>query len=407
MKITKRFVEQVEIPSQRHGKPTQTFYRDDELRGFALRVTSGGAKSFVFERRIKGPVRRITLGRFEDLTIARARRKAERMAGEIADDQDPIANRKRTKLERITLGRVLDDYLAARKDLKPRTVEDYRMVTRWGFSDWLARPLTIITKEQVATRHTVLGKRSPARANNAFRVLRALFNYAIALYEDQDGDSILASNPVSVLGQTRAWYRIERRNRYLKDHELAPWYEATLTIDNETTRDYLHFLLFTGLRKSEGLRLRWGDVDLEDRTLKIDDTKNRVPHILPLSDFLEAMLRRRSADQCGPYVFPGNEPGKHLVEPRRGIERVVRLSGVAFGCHDLRRTFATIAERLDLSAFTLMRLINHKRFMSDVTAGYIGGDIERLREPMQRIASYMNLHMHSADGRVVSLQARK
>ncbi len=182
MKITKRFVEQVEIPSQRHGKPTQTFYRDDELRGFALRVTSGGAKSFVFERRIKGPVRRITLGRFEDLTIARARRKAERMAGEIADDQDPIANRKRTKLERITLGRVLDDYLAARKDLKPRTVEDYRMVTRWGFSDWLARPLTTITKEQVATRHTVLGKRSPARANNAFRVLRALFNYAIALY---------------------------------------------------------------------------------------------------------------------------------------------------------------------------------------------------------------------------------
>ena len=278
-------------------------------------------------------------------------------------------------------------------------------MTRWGFSDWQSRPLKTITKEVVRKRHALLGKRSRARANNAFRVLRALFNHAMAQYEGEDGEPVFANNPVSVLGQTRAWYRIERRNRYLKDHELRRWYEATLTIESEATRDFLHLLVFTGLRKGEGLRLRWQEVDLEDRTLRIEDTKNRIPHVLPLSDYLEDMLSRRCDQRTSPYVFPSTGVSGHLVEPRRAIERVVKTSGVVFSCHDLRRTFATIADGLDLSAFALMRLINHKRFMADVTAGYIGSDVERLRKPMQRITDHLVNYMVNPPA-VVQLNAQ-
>lgn len=398
MKLTKRFVERAPVPDRDNGHATQAFYRDDDLKGFALRVTSAGAKSYVLERRIKGRVRRMTLGKCKDLSLAKARRKAERLIGEIADDQDPIANRKRSELERVTLAQVLNDYLATRKDLKPRTVEDYRIVIQWGFGDWLTRPLLGISKVGVRKRHTLLGKRSPARANNAFRVLRALFNHAIAQYEDEDGEAVFVVNPVSVLGHTRAWYRIERRDRYLRDHELHRWFVASKTIENDATRDYLHLLLFTGLRKNEGLRLRWADVDLQDGTLRIPDTKNRVPHVLPLSDFLLQMMARRIEAKTGPWVFPASNPERHLVEPRRAIERITRTSGVVFSCHDLRRTFVTVAERLDLPAFALMRLINHKRFLSDVTAGYIGSDVDRLRGPMQAVADYLQRQCGIAEG---------
>ncbi|MBI4828649.1 MAG: integrase, partial [Nitrospinae bacterium] len=51
----------------------------------------------------------------------------------------------------------------------------------------------------------------------------------------------------------------------------------------------------------------------------------------------------------------------------------------------LRRTFATIAESLDLSAYSIKRLLNHKQ-AGDVTAGYIVHDVDRLRAPMQSIA---------------------
>jgi hypothetical protein len=56
--------------------------------------------------------------------------------------------------------------------------------------------------------------------------------------------------------------------------------------------------------------------------------------------------------------------------------------------HDLRRTFITIAEGLDIPAYALKRLLNHK-MTQDVTAGYIVMDVERLRKPMQLISEHI------------------
>ncbi len=55
------------------------------------------------------------------------------------------------------------------------------------------------------------------------RVLRALFNFAAGQYEDAKGHSLIAENPVKRLSQTRAWYRVKRRQTYIKPHELAAW----------------------------------------------------------------------------------------------------------------------------------------------------------------------------------------
>lgn len=64
-------------------------------------------------------------------------------------------------------------------------------------------------------------------------------------------------------------------------------------------------------------------------------------------------------------------------------------SGAEFTLHDLRRTFVTIAESLDIPAYALKRLLNHRVSAADVTAGYIIHDVERLRRPMQVITDYL------------------
>jgi integrase len=66
------------------------------------------------------------------------------------------------------------------------------------------------------------------------------------------------------------------------------------------------------------------------------------------------------------------------------MAKVTKSSGIEFTLHDLRRTFITMAESLDISAYAVKRLINHK-MNNDVTAGYIVTDVERLRKPMQLI----------------------
>ncbi len=389
MRITKSFVDKVEIPVPKPGeKKCQAFYRDSAIPGFALRVTSGGVKSFIAEKRINGKVRRMTLGRYGHLTVEQARREAMQLLGMVATGKDPIAEKKAKQVKSITLLDAFEDYLKTRKDLKPSTIHDYRRSVTGPLSGWQHKALIDISKDMVELRHRTMGKTSPARANNCMRVLRAIFNHARAKYEDAEGNPVITINPIDRLSQNRAWYKINRRLTLIKPHQLATWYKGTLELNAETTRDYLHFLLFTGLRRSEASRLAWKDVDFGDNTLIINETKNHQPHTLPLSDFLEKLLKRRAQAASSPYVFPAETERGYLIEPRTAVARVSKLSGVTFTLHDLRRTFITIAESLDIPAYALKRLLNHKD-PNDVTAGYIVSDVERLRVPMQRISDFI------------------
>jgi integrase len=85
------------------------------------------------------------------------------------------------------------------------------------------------------------------------------------------------------------------------------------------------------------------------------------------------------------------------VEPRTAVSRISELSGVPFTLHDLRRTFITIAESLDIPGYAFKRLLNHKD-PNDMTAGYTVSNVDRLREPMQRITEFIVGNCKHRDG---------
>lgn len=389
LKLSKRTIDSLEPPSPTDaGKPTQAFYRDTDLTGFGLKITSAGSKVYIVETRVQGKPKRITLGKHGALTPEQARKQAQVILGQIAHGKDPAAEKREQRAKAVTLRTAYQDYLIARRNLKPNTLHDYKRCIEDSLPDWLDKPLTSITKDMVEQRHRKLGTKSPARANNTMRVLRALFNFAMEQYEDQKGQSILQTNPVNRLSKTRSWYEVKRRQTLLTPTQLKPWHEATLKLNQETTRDYLHFLLFTGLRRSEATHLTWDDVNFNERTFVIPDTKNKEPHHLPMSDYLEELLKRRHQQAEKVWVFPSPVTDGPLKEPRTALEAIAKESGIVFTLHDLRRTFITIAESLDIPAYALKRLLNHK-FSNDVTAGYIVPSTERLREPMQRITDFI------------------
>src|SRR2546421_12365685 len=63
----------------------QEFIRDDELKGFAIRITAAGAKSYIWEGRIKHRPRRITIGLGSDLTALVARAKANHIRAAVTN----------------------------------------------------------------------------------------------------------------------------------------------------------------------------------------------------------------------------------------------------------------------------------------------------------------------------------
>ena len=246
-KITKSYVDKLSVP-----ETGQAFIRDTELKGFAVRITSSGAKSFILEKRIDGKVKRLTIGRYPEITVEQARKEAHKLLGHIATGRNPIAEKKQEALQGTTLKQAFDDFVKMRKNLKERTLYDYHRVMTIVFADWQDKAMININKDMVSKRHSKIGvERGEAYANLSMRFLRALFNFAIAQYEDGNGKSVLHDNPVTRLTQTRAWYRIDRRQTVIKPHQLAPWYQAVMLLKQDQTSsqsvlvaDYLLFLLF-------------------------------------------------------------------------------------------------------------------------------------------------------------------
>lgn len=408
VKLTKRVVDRVDPP-----RTGQRFVRDAALTGFALRVTAAGVRSFVVETRIAGRTKRVTLGRYGPLTVEQARRRAQEFLGAVAAGKNPIAERRAAEVQATALAQVFADYLQTRKALKPRTVYEYQRLMRLAFGDWQRRPIVQISKDSVLARHAQLGEHhGPAYANAAMRLLRAVLNYARHQYEDGFGRPVLTENPVSRLNHTRAWFRVPPRRTVIRPEALPAWYTAVDALRTHdapfaaTVADYLLVLLFSGLRRQEAAQLTWADVNLPGRFLTIHDPKNRSPHTLPLSSYLHVLLERRRAQATGAYVFAGTGPRGFLIEPRRYVLEVALRSGIPFKLHDLRRTFLTVAESIDTAPYALKRLVNHK-VGNDVTAGYIVTDLERLRDPMQRITDFLLRACGIvASAEVVPLEAR-
>jgi len=371
------------------GKPR--LHWDTDLKGFGVLVSGKtNAKTYIVQRDVNGKTRRITIGATNVFSLDDERLDAERVLADMYRGIDPKEKRKAVLAQGITLGVALDTYLIARKTLRPKTARDYRLSVERYLPDWLETPLKDITPEMVEGRHRAIQEEVAQRgrtriakgysaANSTMRVLRILWNYT----KERNPD--LPDNPVNRL--RRAWYPEERREGVVTATDLPAFHTAVLGLDNEVHRDYLLLVLFTGLRRNEAATLRWADVDLQERMIRLPAKRTKAGRKLdlPMSDYLHDLLTaRRAIGRDGPYVFSADSKSGHMEEPRFALKRIEGATGIKATVHDLRRTFVTVAESCDIPVYALKGLVNHS-MGSDVTAGYVVAGPERLREPMQKV----------------------
>jgi len=381
------------IPPAPKGK--RDYYNDTKQSGLQLQVTDKGTKTFYLYRKIQGKPTRNRIDTFPNASVDIARKEAQKLQGLIAQGVNPQVEKRKKEAQTASLEDIFTVFKLDRDHLKPKTLYDYGRHLKVAFPDWLKKPMGNITKDKISDRHSKLTKHhGAAYANNAMRTLSILFNFAHARYEDNSGQSIFPENPVKRLSKTKQWNPVKRRKSCLKKNQLPAWFKAVDQIRNtETTSgplvaDYLTLSIFTGLRRNEAAGLTWANVDFTEKTLTIADTKNNEPHTLPLTEHIYDLLKQRKEGTKSDFVFPGKGRNGYLAEPRKQIEKVKELSEIQFTLHDLRRTFITIAESLDIPAYALKNLLNHKT-SGDVTAGYIIIDVDRLRGPMQKIEDFL------------------
>ena len=380
MKLTKTQVEKFAIPEK-----GEKLYWDSDLSGFGVRITSKGVRSYIVQGRANGKERRITIGQHgkpindtETFTAEKARKLAMGLIADFSKGIDPIIEKQCKETLAVTLHAVGDLYLKERRtkkggELKPRTKADIVKHIRTSFADWKYKPVTSITRDMVSARFTELSAKGATQANQAFRILRSLLNYAREAYRTNDVP-ILFENPVSVISGKKMWNPNNPKNGRIPLNKIGlVWNMLHLKsktdaalLSSRTGADIVIFIMLTGCRWNEAAELTWDRVNLENGTWNIPDPKNHVPVTFPIATPLRAMLTARPRTEGNPYVFPARGVEGFIKDARNTMIGVSKLAGLHLTPHDMRRTYVAVGVKNNIEMWKLKLLTNH-RSEGDVT----------------------------------------
>ena len=303
--LTKRAVAQLRWDPA--GPATQVLYDDGGVPGFGVRVRPSGRKTFVLWYRNAGRrLRMLTLGTYgKVLTVDEARKLARKQLARVADGRDPAEERKAAR-QGATVSELADAYIERHAKRQNKTwEEDWRRLNRYVLPALGTRKVADVSRTDVARLHDKIGGTAPYAANRLLALLSSMFARAEEWNFVPEG----APNPARLITKFPQY----SRDRYVKPAEMPHLVAAINAEDNLYVRAALKLYLLTGLRRSELLNLRWSDVDLKERTLRLGDTKAGRPHLLPLSEPVLEILRDLPRLLGNPYVLPGDTPRQPRV----------------------------------------------------------------------------------------------
>jgi len=340
---------------------------DPACRGLELRITSTGAKTFAFRFRDRHSkrVERITIGRYPDVMLRDARRRADELRRETAAGRNPAIHKREAPAR--TFAALADRYLVEHaRRFKRSADQDERnlrlhILPCWGRRDYagIGRADVIALAEKLATA----GK--PILANRVQALVSSIFSFAVDA-------ALLPTNPCLRLrkrGQEKA------KTRTLSDEEIRTlWNRAAEPPVSRAVGLALRLVLLTGCRPSEVAGMTAAELEISGAgkakswTVPATRSKNGRAHYVPLSPLAGEQIAEALALANGdPAVFPsraGKVAGHALAVAMARIGAVIGADDWPTP-HDLRRTCATRLAAAGVPAEDVRAVLNHAR--ADVT----------------------------------------
>lgn len=421
-RISKRIVD----AARPDAKPV--FLWDHTLPGFALLTLPSGAKSYVFQyRTAEGRSRRATIGKVGALTPDQARSLADEMSRAVKGGGDPLEDKRKTR-EAITVGQLLDDYLASARfaEKAPST-----QLTDTGRIERHLRPLlggrhvrklqsedvrrafaAIRDGKTAATIKT--GRYGLARvrggegtARKAIRLLRAIFAWGIA-------EQIIDRNPATGVDTGADG----ERDAVLDAPDYARLFTTLATMETQrrlrpAVADAIRIIALTGARRSEITGLRWSHVDLKRGVFTLPAKAHKTGRktgklrVIALPAAAQGIVARQPEGAADDFVFSHRSRPVLLPKPWRVI-RVEADLPEGIGLHGLRHSLATLLAVGGAQAAEIMTSLGHRQMST--TQRYIHFADKARAALAERAAASALAGMAAADGApaadVVSLSKR-
>ncbi len=147
--------------------------------------------------------------------------------------------------------------------------------------------------------------------------------------------------------------------------------------------------IFAGLRKQELLHLKFADVDIENMSIFVRQGKGNKDRVIPMSYTLAQSLRRymeerNRLNKTCPEFFASLSHNTGYTESglKRLVVQVCKASGLTFGIHKLRHTFATLMLEGGCDIYSLSKMMGHSDIKT--TTIYLYASVEHLRSQMTK-----------------------
>ena len=381
---------------------------DADLKGFGLRATRRGAKSWFVEYRpgARGrsvAKRRMVLGSVGTLTPDVARTAAREILAAAALGDDPAASRSRAR-KIPSFREFAERYLVeeATSKLKPRTIANYRIYLRKHTAPVIgSTKLDMVTPSDIAKLHRDIGQKKPMTANRVTECIGSVYRYAATCGLVRRGHNPAAHieafreaapRALSDLGGACASWRCHPRGR---DH----W--DPMADRREEAEGQTHSQEETHHKKSDRMpRPLSGsssspapacakfsgssgtDVDFERGLLLLPDSKTGRKTIVLNAPALAVLSQ---LPRIGAFVIVGDDPDmpRHdLNRPWRLVSKRAGIDGVRL--HDLRHTHASVGAGAGLGLPIIGKLLGHAQ--ASTTQRYAHLDADPLRRASEQIA---------------------
>ncbi|QTH19706.1 site-specific integrase [Rhizorhabdus wittichii] len=357
-KITRETVDRLQAGS------SPAFLWDDALKGFGVRASTSGSKTYIFQYRMGGreaKTKRYTIGKHgSPWTAATARMEAVRILTMVRQRTDPVYADKERRREAVELA--FDAY--ADRFAKSCTGKGWRALVDRSLRLHLVplirdKPITQIIRTDIVIALDEIPIEQIANRRNVFAVARRLFRWAVSR-----GD--IKISPMEGMETPKA---VKPRDRWLTDKELPRiWNAAPLT--HPCFGPIVRLLIATGQRREEVSGVDWSELDREARmwTLPGERTKNGEPNYIPLSDLAIAELDRVAGREKWPSrgrTFATSTGGgfSGFAKGKLKLDKLIGEDGgepmPPWRLHDLRRTVATGFQRLGVRFEVTEAILNH------------------------------------------------
>jgi integrase len=198
-------------------------------------------------------------------------------------------------------------------------------------------------------REGLKGK-APATVRNVLELLRRLLNYGAK-------KGLCPPLPFKIdMGKLN-----NERTEDLTPEEVTRLLKIARKDKHPVAGDLMRMALFTGMRRSELLRLQWQDIDFQRGFISIKNPKSGVNATIPLNDVTRDLLQARK--RKGPYVF-ASKNGKPYVDLRKAINAIkekAELPPDFRPVHGLRHVYASmLASSGRVEMYHLQKLLTHK-----------------------------------------------